>query len=67
MGLDHHSVTLCCLVERPSSPRTIMLGFDSFHVLQLMSLLLILGKADGGRLYAGVGKAVLMVDQQVTG
>lgn len=31
-----------------------------------MSPLLILGKADGGRLYAGVGKAVLMVDQQVT-
>ena len=43
-----------------------MLGFDPFYVLQLMSPPLILGEADGGRLYAGVGKAVLMVDQQVT-
>lgn len=42
-----------------------MLGFDPFCVLHLMSPLLILGKADGGRLCVGVGKAVLMVDQQV--
>lgn len=40
-----------------------MLGFNPFYVLQLMSPPLILGKADGGRLYTGVGKA-LMVDQE---
>lgn len=43
-----------------------MLGFDPFCVLQLMSPPLILGKADSGRLYVGVGKAVLMIDQQAT-
>lgn len=42
-----------------------MLGFNPFHVLQLMSPLLILGKADGGRLYTGIRKT-LMVDQLVT-
>lgn len=41
-----------------------MLGFDPFHVLQFVSPLLILEKADGGCLYARVGKAVLMVDQE---
>ena len=39
--------------------------FNPFHVLQLMSPLLILGKADGGRLYVGAGKALPMVDQEV--
>ena len=42
-----------------------MLGFDPFHVLQLMSPLLIFGKAGGVHLHAGVGKAALMVDQEV--
>ena len=41
-----------------------MLIFDPFHVLQLMSPLLIFGKADGGRLYTEVGKT-LMLEQEV--